>query len=1068
MGLLRLSTNIERDFNTEIDYVVTKNSNAVFNNIQFNFQKGQGAFTVIGSYGTGKSTFLWAFEQHLLGEKKFQEEGKQTKRKINKYNFVRIVGDNSSFKKRFCEVLELEWGDDKSVIIAAGNKLKELYSKTTCTVFFVDEFGKFLEYTAKHAPEEMYFVQLLAEYCNSFARDILFITTLHQNLSAYAKGLTSAQKSEWDKVSGRVLSIGFDEPVDQLLFFAAERLKYNEVSENLHLCNNSGLESLIASKLVNVSEGSQVNFDHLLPLDPLASTILTKSIQRYGQNERSLFSFLESEELKSTIEKEIFFTVADSFDYLISNMNAAIEDGEKNPYKPQWKSAILALEKAEFFDEFVTDDIHKVLKTICLANIFSHAGAVLNKNSLSSYGELYLNIKNCSEIVELLEKRKLIKFSNHRSKYNFVDGTDIDIEHELINASDKIEHDINLVNRLKSHFYFGIEQAKRNQYEVGTPRLFEYRFFDQIDTEDISGEIDGAINLIFSKKNINTTLLNQSSSYSNNNIFVLFKEVDDINNTIVSIDKIDYVASQIENDHVALRLLNEEKQYQLSQLDLFVHKALFDKNSRVTWVWDGNKVNVSSRKDLNRLLSDVCSKAFPKTPKYLNEMVNKEFLSPPILTARKALLRQMLEFGDFPNLNFDQNRFPAEKTIYLSLLKNTGIHRDENGDYGYHAPTDESFLPLWEDSSELLQNSSVIKMPIIDFYETFSKGEYKLKRGFLDYWIPLFLLIKKEDYALYDGEGNYIPYMSFEVLDLIYRRPDKFYIKALSTAGVSGQYLNLYKDLVGFNESKVKGTEGTLISVYSNFVKFFSSLPEFSRKTKNISPSAIKFREVIEGAKDPESALFSQIPLALGFQGVPTEKDLARFIEEIKSTIRIYREAYDLLIERIEAKVTKSLKIKSSDFKEVKAAILEMFSSIDVTTIGDQKVQLLLRRLLSGLDDRHSYWESVCDAVLSKKLNKLSDEEVNLFEEKLLSQLKVIQRLISIHDVTLSKGQEAFEVSLLNSSLETNLSNTVIVDGAFIAKNKPLINKLKKELKFDKVSNRALLITLLKEQLGNE
>ena len=65
-------------------------------------------------------------------------------------------------------------------------------------------------------------------------------------------------------------------------------------------------------------------FEDLFPLDPLSADILTKSLQRYGQNERSLFTFLESEFIEKVIQENRIFNVADCFDYLISNLNSEI------------------------------------------------------------------------------------------------------------------------------------------------------------------------------------------------------------------------------------------------------------------------------------------------------------------------------------------------------------------------------------------------------------------------------------------------------------------------------------------------------------------------------------------------------------------------------------------------------------------------------------------------------------------------------------------------------------------------------------------------------------------------
>ena len=64
---------------------------------------------------------------------------------------------------------------------------------------------------------------------------------------------------------------------------------------------------------------------------------------------------------------------------------------------------------------------------------------------------------------------------------------------------------------------------------------------------------------------------------------------------------------------------------------------------------------------------------------YKNELVNKEFLSPQISTARKSFLRHLLNNESLENLGFPNDKFPPEKSIYLTLLKKTGIHKLNNG-----------------------------------------------------------------------------------------------------------------------------------------------------------------------------------------------------------------------------------------------------------------------------------------------------------------------------------------------------------------------------------------------------
>ena len=54
----------------------------------------------------------------------------------------------------------------------------------------IDEFGKLLEYAAKNNPErELYIFQKFTEFVNSEERNVILLTTLHQNFNSYARVL---------------------------------------------------------------------------------------------------------------------------------------------------------------------------------------------------------------------------------------------------------------------------------------------------------------------------------------------------------------------------------------------------------------------------------------------------------------------------------------------------------------------------------------------------------------------------------------------------------------------------------------------------------------------------------------------------------------------------------------------------------------------------------------------------------------------------------------------------------------------------------------------------------------
>ena len=63
------SINIIRDANKDIAYLPTPNTERIFQQIVNDYKIGTRSFNIIGSYGTGKSAFLLAFEKNLKGER---------------------------------------------------------------------------------------------------------------------------------------------------------------------------------------------------------------------------------------------------------------------------------------------------------------------------------------------------------------------------------------------------------------------------------------------------------------------------------------------------------------------------------------------------------------------------------------------------------------------------------------------------------------------------------------------------------------------------------------------------------------------------------------------------------------------------------------------------------------------------------------------------------------------------------------------------------------------------------------------------------------------------------------
>src|SRR5690606_10654222 len=104
------SVNIIRDTDRDFNYIPTPNARQVVDQIVNDFKRGIRSFNVVGTYGTGKSSFLLALEQSVNGTKRYFEPNFLPN---PKFEFVNIVGSYSSIVDQFVDVFDVQTNKDQ-------------------------------------------------------------------------------------------------------------------------------------------------------------------------------------------------------------------------------------------------------------------------------------------------------------------------------------------------------------------------------------------------------------------------------------------------------------------------------------------------------------------------------------------------------------------------------------------------------------------------------------------------------------------------------------------------------------------------------------------------------------------------------------------------------------------------------------------------------------------------------------------------------------------------------------------------------------------------------------------
>lgn len=1064
------STNIIRDTDRELKYIPTPNAIRISNQISNDFKKGIRSFNIIGSYGTGKSSFLWALEQTLKSNKSYFGLNLLSNPKID---FIKIVGEYQSLQDSFIDLLEIN--NDKNI---AENIFSEIYNRyydlgenNPLLFIVIDEFGKFLEYASHNEPEkELYFIQQLAEFVNNSDNNIVLLTTVHQNFDAYAIHLESSQRQEWTKVKGRFKEITFNEPVEQLLFLASEHLEEKQSTHKKEKTIKELVELLTVSQVFNTSE-DYINgiAKKLYPLDPISSYVLTLSLQKYGQNERSLFSFLESTDhtglYQHSILKDGFYSIAEVYDFLIYNY-FSILNSRYNPDFSAWKTIRASLEKVEGLIGENFPDYEKLVKTIGLLSINAQAGSYINRDFLRQYAEKSLGIKDADKLIDDLETKKIIFYRKYNNRYILFDGTDLDIPTALYEAGNKIDNITDVVTLLNKNYSLPPVLAKRAMFETGTPRLFEYKISSQPISIKPEGDVDGFINLIFNEKNILEDIKKISAENEEAILYCYYLNSKEIKDLLFEIEKTRKVIEENPDDKVAV---TELKNIIVHQRNLLNHKILnnfFGSKSPVTWVFNGVEKELKSQKEFNSFLSEICKTVYHKTPYFNNELVNKHKISTSIHTAKRRYFNALANDWDMPQLGFDTDKFPPEKTIYLSLLENNGIKLcDDNSSNLIEPHNENGFYNLWEASVEFLNSAKISKRNVLEFVEILSNKPFKLKQGFIDFWIPTFLFIKRDEYALFN-EGIYTPVINEDILERISKLPEDFEVKAFALDGVKLDIFNSYRKFLNIDLNK-NGNAQTFIETIKPFLVFYRGLPEYSKQTSRLSKGSISIRNAIANSKDPEQSFFEDFPTALGYSVAKIQRDraeLQHFIVQLQDSIKEIRNCFDELVNRFESFLQDKYFDKPTVFEEYKISFQKRYKNIHRHLLLNSQ-KSFVQRIDSQIEDKKAWLSSLAQSLTGKSLEKFKDEDELLLYDKFTD---MILDLDSLNRISKSKFDEKKEVALdvQINSFEGGMTNKVIRLPK--GKSKEVENleaKIKEILSKDKSVDLAAITTVLKDLL---
>lgn len=780
----------------------------------------------------------------------------------------------------------LERAHDDKLASPSFHEVRDLIAGITerrPLLLVIDEFGKNLEaYSESGADGDLYLLQELAEWSTNAKQRLpmVVVTIQHLAFEAYAGADSASKRREWAKVQGRFEDIPFVESSAATRNLIAAALDHGQdpdfaesrrraAAEVAAAAANSGLPEVAPSEIVQAT----------WPLHPTVMQVLPELCARYGQNERTLFSFLASPEplsvnswlaqvgSKPPLPWVRLDRVYDYFVESAGNFLLLSEEGSR------WTEIATSIRDAHGLDEAQ----QRVLKAVGTLNLVASTGALRASTPLIALAcadgeqgtaETAEVAARLSELVDL----GLITFRDYAQEYRIWRGSDFDINGALQIArrgasQTSLAHLLSRIRPMRPVV------AARHSTCTGTLRAFSQTYADAqlatISQPPPASVCDGVV--VHRLDDTEITLVDDNGSP------VLVVDAGDpsaVRNAAIEVAALSDVAHDPAlraDDHAARREIAERLAHARLRLDTRIADA-FGAEARRTWINPPPRHGGTPREVAGPgALSDALDAAFDQGPERVAyEAINRSELTSSGARARRVLQAALVDPEKARKPRLGLEGAGPEVAIYQAVIADAGIHKD--GELGPPSETSD-WRPVWDAVLKELDGEDA-RVSVEHLEDTMMAVPFGLRRGTASLLLTALLVVEAKDLAIYE-HGTFQPHLSAPVAERLVRNPGNFSVKHLGTAKRGSRWsalkaLNSALDSLNLGaplESvTVLGTVRRIVGIYQRAnSRYVNKTREFvgSARSPEAAERAGHVRDALIKAREPDVLLFTELPSAL-------------------------------------------------------------------------------------------------------------------------------------------------------------------------------------------------------------
>lgn len=884
-------------------------------------------------------------------------------------------------------------------------------SKAQGILLIVDELGKFLEFAALHPHrQDVFLLQLLAETASRSGPEPLFVIgLLHQGFNAYADQLNQSAQREWEKVAGRLEEIVFDQPVDQLghLIASALNVRTDLVPKAQAASLRHAMRQTIDLAWFPAAQrGSLLELaPRLFPLHPTVLPVLIRVFRRFGQNERSLFSFLFSNEpygLRAFAEQRIAgaqpFRLHNLFDYVRTNLGHRLAT---HSYRSHWNLIDSVIESYATNDPIQLE----VLKTVGLLNL-------LNDDLLATGESLRCALadddaarqRQVKAAVDRLHRTKRVLYDRGRSGGLCLwPHTSVDIEQAYEEARRAIQTPRRVAPFITDQLETRPVVARRHYIETGNLRHYEVRYCPVADLPALlEGPLPDADGLIVvplcesvDERDAALTFAQaEPLRHRSNWLVALPQPLNNLAPLLEEVQRWEWVAAntpELSADKCGKEEVSAKLRTARQELERCVRTLIgfgqFAGCAGITWFNRAEPLRIHGARHLLSELSRVFDETYHLAPRVHNELVNRRNLSSAAAAARMRLIERMIEHIAEPSLGMSLEKWPPELSMYLSVLRNTGIHQPRDGHWSIGEPdagqdTRCRVGPALRLVGTVIESAPDARVNVAALFERLRKPPLGVRDGLMPILLTAFAVAHRRQLAIYK-DGRFLRELTGESMLVLTKQPSRF---ELQLCRVKGFQVDVVQQLLAAIGHERRGDQGVeLLDAVRPLCASAAELPSYAHQTKRLSATTAAIRDLLLNAREPARLLFADLPKACGLEPfppvIPNGLQVVTFVRSLTAALGELRSVYPELQRRLKRSLREAFDLPG-DFWEYRTFLAARAEQV-VLGVSEPGLRAFCLRLIDHKLPEADWVDSLGSLLALKPPANWQDNDESAFAQEL-------------------------------------------------------------------------------------